>query len=476
MAVFHGAAGTAFRAENFGLDLAHASDAQFYTQMFTDPANTTQFYQSSSEPGINGYLSNIISTLPLALDHSTFDDTFDTQFSSNSAVHNYDGVTSDFDFYDYTSGSEVMVGTLTGSVYDIAVIDSYQRVLTETQEIHHANTVESFTGLFMGNDRVTLGGLADNFCDPQGNLTMHMGGGDDLGIHMLGNADDLVTIWGDAGNDQLLVQGGHGALYGGAGRDAITSYDDASYDIYGGAGGDQVYANRGVIHDGAGSGDDDYSGNGSGLLLLDYGTATRGIVADLWNGVAHGLDIGHDTVVGIRQLRGGQGDDRLIGMPALVLSEFGVTLWGGAGNDSITGTSQADRLWGEDGNDRLTGYTGDDVLQGGLGRDVLTGSAGMDRFVFNTTAESSLAASDRISDFSQADDRIDLHRIDARDGGRDNAFIFVGDANFTAAGQLRAFQQGGDTVIEGNTTGTGGAELRIVLTGVMLLEAGDFAL
>jgi len=111
-----------------------------------------------------------------------------------------------------------------------------------------------------------------------------------------------------------------------------------------------------VIHDGAG--DDDYSGNGSGLLLLDYGTATRGIVADL----------------------------------------------------------------------------------------------------------------------SQAADRTDLHRIDAREGGRDNAFIFFGNANFAAAGQLRAFQQGGDTVIEGNTTGTGGAELRSVLTGVMLLEAGDFVL
>jgi len=193
------------------------------------------------------------------------------------------------------------------------------------------------------------------------NLTIHMGGGDDLGIHMPGNADDLVRIWGDAGNDQLLVQGGHGALYGGAGRDAIISYDDASYDIYGGAGGDQVYAHRGVIHDGAG--DDDYSGNGSGLLLLDYGTATRGIVADL--------------------------------------------------------SQAADR-----------------------------------------------------TDLH----RTDLHRIDARDGGRDNAFIFVGDANFAAAGQLRAFQQGGDTVIEGNTTGTGGAELRSVLTGVMLLEAGDFVL
>ncbi|MBC7477996.1 MAG: calcium-binding protein, partial [Pseudorhodobacter sp.] len=473
MAVFLAAAGTAFRAENFGLDLAHASDAHFYTEIFTDIGNATQFYQSATDPVSHAYRSNITSTLGITLDHSTFDDTFDTPFYENSAVHPYTGITSDFTFYDYATGSAVLVGTLTGSVYDIAVRDSYLRVLTETQEIHHANTVESFTGLFMGDDRVKLGGLADYFCDPQGDLAMHLGGGDDLGIHMLGNADDRVTMWGDAGNDQLSVQGGHGALYGGAGRDAITSYDAAFYDIYGGAGGDQVYAHRGIIHDGAGSGDDDYAGNGSGLLLLDYGTAISGIVADLWNGVAHGLDIGHDTLAGIRQLRGGQGDDRLMGMPALMLSEFGVTLWGDTGNDTVTGTSQADALWGQVGNDRLNGYDGADLLYGGAGRDVLTGGAGLDRFVFNAVAESLVATPDRITDFSQTDDLIDLHRIDARDGGRNNAFTFIGGADFTTAGQLRAFQQGGDTVIEGNTAGVGGAEFRIVLTGVLLLEVGD---
>ena len=59
----------------------------------------------------------------------------------------------------------------------------------------------------------------------------------------------------------------------------------------------------------------------------------------------------------------------------------------------------------------------------------------------------------------------------------DPAFLFVGQAQFTGAGQVRFFQQGGDTVVEANTDDSApGAELRIVLDPLVNLQTTDFVL
>jgi Ca2+-binding RTX toxin-like protein len=54
-------------------------------------------------------------------------------------------------------------------------------------------------------------------------------------------------------------------------------------------------------------------------------------------------------------------------------------LFGGAGNDTITGGSGADQLFGQSGNDTLFGKGGNDVLFGGDGNDVLNGGVGSDQ-------------------------------------------------------------------------------------------------
>ena len=55
------------------------------------------------------------------------------------------------------------------------------------------------------------------------------------------------------------------------------------------------------------------------------------------------------------------------------------------------------------------------------------------------------------------------------------SFQFIGKSAFTGEGQLRWYQQNGDTIIEGNTTdATAGAELRIVLDPLVNLQASDF--
>jgi Ca2+-binding RTX toxin-like protein len=54
-------------------------------------------------------------------------------------------------------------------------------------------------------------------------------------------------------------------------------------------------------------------------------------------------------------------------------------LFGGDGNDVITGGSGADLLFGQSGNDTLLGKGGDDQLFGGSGNDTLTGGSGDDQ-------------------------------------------------------------------------------------------------
>jgi RTX calcium-binding nonapeptide repeat (4 copies) len=53
-------------------------------------------------------------------------------------------------------------------------------------------------------------------------------------------------------------------------------------------------------------------------------------------------------------------------------------LFGGSGNDTLTGGAGADQLFGDDGNDTLNGSDGNDTLNGGIGNDSLNGGDGDD--------------------------------------------------------------------------------------------------
>ncbi|MFC7608070.1 M10 family metallopeptidase C-terminal domain-containing protein [Teichococcus aestuarii] len=92
---------------------------------------------------------------------------------------------------------------------------------------------------------------------------------------------------------------------------------------------------------------------------------------------------------------------------------------GGSGNDTLTGTAQADILQGQGGNDTLSGGAGADTLSGGDGNDILTGGrgadalsggAGGDTFRFLAPEEAHL---DRIVDFASGD-QLDFSAIAGR--------------------------------------------------------------
>jgi Ca2+-binding RTX toxin-like protein len=126
---------------------------------------------------------------------------------------------------------------------------------------------------------------------------------------------------------------------------------------------------------------------GSGLLSVLGDAAANTITVSrnaagniLVNGSAVAVKGGTPTVANttLIQVFGLAGDD------VITLDEANgalprANLFGGAGNDTLTGGSGADMLFGESGNDTLLGKGGADFLFGGGGNDVLTGGAGDDQ-------------------------------------------------------------------------------------------------
>ena len=86
----------------------------------------------------------------------------------------------------------------------------------------------------------------------------------------------------------------------------------------------------------------------------------------------------------INVIRAGAGDD-IVDMTSESISYFGnnITIYGGAGNDTLWANSNSSKLSGGSGNDRLIGGSGDDILSGGSGNDRMHGGGGDDIFIFD---------------------------------------------------------------------------------------------
>ena len=152
---------------------------------------------------------------------------------------------------------------------------------------------------------------------------------------------------------------------------------------------------------------------------------------------------------------------------------------GGTGNDEIYGNQDDDYLGGGDGNDIIDGGFGYDLVRGGPGKDTLKGGPDGDRFDYGLTSDSPVGSSSRdlIQDFVRGSDIIVVSGIDARTGtSGDQAFTFIGKAAFTGTGQLRAFQSGTHTIVQGSNDGDKTPEFDIDLKGNFTLALSDFAL
>ncbi|MDP4301254.1 peroxidase family protein [Leptothrix discophora] len=268
------------------------------------------------------------------------------------------------------------------------------------------------------------------------------------------------TLNGNAGNDTLLGGNGDDVLNGGTGADAMT-----------GGNGDDTY-----VVDAAGDTVTELAGGGADLVRSLLASYTLGANVENLVYAATGAAVVAFSGTGnalANVISGGALGDVLNGAGGAD------TLNGLDGADQLLGDAGADQLNGGSGNDTLDGGTGADQLSGGIGTDRMTGGAAGDRFIFAAIGEMGTgAARDVIVDFATGADQIDLSAIDANGALAGNlAFTFRGAAGFTAAGQVRYVNAGGNTIVQGNTdANTATAEFEIQLNGTLALNAGQFVL
>jgi hypothetical protein len=283
---------------------------------------------------------------------------------------------------------------------------------------------------------------------------------------------------GVEGEADLLILGSVTALKGdGVGGPAVgilelvvgtighlTSLDDAALDIA--VAGSAITRNQGnIIGSAAGIVAVDTDGS-AGFRLSNGGT----IVAD---GAALLLSLGNGTV---KLTNSGRIETQGNASAAAIDAEGGVIVF------DQTGTVVGDVLLASTFSTRL-------VNAGTILGNVFLGtSASADSFVnlggrvsgtiFGALTESTVAASDVISDFDGVTDRIDLSAIDANGAtAGDGSFLF-GGANFLAVGiaSIRVVVSSGNTTVEIRDKDGSAVDMQIDLDGVPALTAADFVL
>jgi Ca2+-binding RTX toxin-like protein len=296
------------------------------------------------------------------------------------------------------------------------------------------------------------------------------------------------SLYGGAGGDTLIGLGGSDRLEGGEGTDIVYG-GDGSDTLYGGADTDTFYGGEGADRMFGGDGDDTFwSGAGvdtfagdAGVDTVTYANAASGIRASLLDSLTNTGEATGDRYSQIENLRGSDFADTLAG------NNGGNAIYGGEGADSIAGLDGTDQLHGDGGadvidggrkNDQLFGGDGADVLIGGAGSDTMTGGADADIFRFLDLTD---FASDVVTDFDNAADRIDFSAVDtdAVTPG-DQAFAFIGNAAFTVSGsaQIRFMKETerGSTLVQVDTDGDATADVSLRLTGLVTLDSADFIL
>ncbi|WP_439142239.1 Ig-like domain-containing protein [Pseudooctadecabacter sp.] len=296
-----------------------------------------------------------------------------------------------------------------------------------------------------------------------GEDTIQAGEGDDV---VFGGADD-DSIAGNAGDDSLSGDEGNDIIRGGTGDDTIDGGDGMDM-LFGGANDD--------VLDG-GIGDDKIEG-GSGDDTLIGGEGND----DLWG--ASGDDsvdggAGDDTIAtaeGNDVVEGGEGDDIIdtgndenplgpdfgqnlpdVGYPGVYPADLDPnddldTVFGGAGNDSISTGDDNDTIFGGSGNDTIDAGIDDDTVEGGTGDDIIIGSEGNDEIAGedgNDIIYGGLVPG-TIGGFGNLPDDLDGDG-DSNDPGEDLVTDNNNDTLFGGAGNDTIFGEDDDDTLFGGT-------------------------
>ena len=233
---------------------------------------------------------------------------------------------------------------------------------------------DSYSGTEKDEILTGLGGN-DYLFGSAGNDTLYGGTGDDEVRGGTGN--DLH--YGDAGNDYFVAWDGNDTVYGGADNDSIDggSGNDA---LYGDDGNDTINGGEGNDSHYGGAGDDllignlgaDYYDGGTGIDTLDFNYNNGSNLFDLASGRVTFDNAAFHTIANFENVLAGNGNDTLIG------SSAANRLDGGLGNDTYRYALGGgdDVISDEDATGRLelTDFADTDVVfaDGGSGNLVIT--------------------------------------------------------------------------------------------------------
>lgn len=249
-------------------------------------------------------------------------------------------------------------------------------------------------------------------------------GGDGTDTILFAGAGTLVLGANVTGVEQVAIGVGTGA-----GIDAAALTEGVT--IAGGAGDDTLIGGAGADTILGGDGDDIIAYTDGSLAAADSVDGGAGSDTISFDGTEGTLVLGAD-VTGVEVVSISGGDD--VGIDASAALEA-LTILGGTGANTLTGTALADDIAGGDGDDTLIGGAGDDTLDGGAGLDTADYSAATNAVLVNLQLGTAFG-------IDIGNDT--LLNIEAAIGGAGNDVLAASDAGNTLDGGA-----GNDTLIGG---------------------------
>lgn len=276
------------------------------------------------------------------------------------------------------------------------------------------------------------------------------GSGNAMNNFMTGN-DSNNILSGLAGNDTLNGWSGNDRLNGGTGDDFLN----------GGSGNDVLNGGAGTDVMNGEDGSDTYVVDNEQDVVQEF-FDTEGEVDQIQASVTYTLGTGIENLVltGSATINGTGNQENNV-------------MTSNSANNVLSGLDGDDKLNGGSGDDLLNGDNGNDLLTGGAGADALIGGFGADTFKYNSVNDSPSGVGRDVIIAFQAGaaigDKVDLTAIDANALVSGNqAFTYIGNTAFTAAGQLR-YAEG---VLSGSTDADATPEFQIYLLGGPTLAVG----
>nr|CAM77170.1 Hemolysin-type calcium-binding region [Magnetospirillum gryphiswaldense MSR-1] len=288
-------------------------------------------------------------------------------------------------------------------------------------------------------------------------------------------ADQLYGWTAPVGDRKFTLNGGRGSdhLIGGAGT--IADYSD-EYRVSEGGAGIRIDVNNvagtytgtvvtsagtdlteGILHFVGSAFNDWFEGSDGNETFQGNGGRDTIHGNDGWDTITFFDTENHGVTVNLNGSSGNDGfgdSDDISGIEHVIGSKYGDELNGGDGNE---------RLDGRDGDDTITGGGGVDTIVGGAGQDSLTGGSGSDIFIVENASQSTVAATDTVTDFGTGQDQVwftgaagyaystAINASGADDLAAAIALVTAGVANNTIA----FFTWGGDGYLYVKGTGSG---------------------